>query len=264
MNLKYHATDTQQIIASSVEATVTNDVTSFCSFRRRTATTLDPDNQYTTVDNALSADIICPSPASGETIYVDEIAMTNRDTISRTITVYWTNQSLFSLLWRGVLEPNQSVYYCKETGLWTLSDPPYRSIKSFTVHGDAGANFAMTNATNAERFAGNSTRHLFLVDLSGYTQVRLRVNKQVGSASVNTPLFRAKYYTSYNTTVTNFLQLGQSSQIETSMTATGYYDSGWVNLATGAQIDGCCIGFTELGGDGVADPAVGATDILFR
>lgn len=32
----------------------------------------------------------------------------------------------------------------------------------------------------------------------------------------------------------------------------------------GAKINGCCIGFTESGGDGVADPALGATDILFR
>jgi len=31
-----------------------------------------------------------------------------------------------------------------------------------------------------------------------------------------------------------------------------------------AKINGICIGFTEAGGDGVADPALGATDILFR
>jgi hypothetical protein len=116
MNLKYHVTDTEQIIASSVETGVTNDVTSFCSFRRRTATTIDPDNQYVVVDDAGSADIICPSPVSGETIYVDEITIANPDTISRTITVYWTNQTLFSLLWSGVLAPDEKVVYMRETG----------------------------------------------------------------------------------------------------------------------------------------------------
>lgn len=116
MNLKYHATDTQQIIASSVEATVTNDVTSFCSFRRRTATTIDPDNQYVVVDDTGSADIICPSPSSGETTYVDEITIANRDTVQRTITVYWTDQTLFSLLWSGVLAPDEKVVYMRETG----------------------------------------------------------------------------------------------------------------------------------------------------
>jgi len=140
----------------------------------------------------------------------------------------------------------------------------YQQIKTRTIHADAGANFAMTNATQAERFAGNSSRHLFMIDLLGYTQVRLRASKQVGSASVNTPLFRAKYYSSYNTTVGNFLQLGLSAQVEFSVTATGYADTGWMDLATSARVDGICIGFTELGGDGVADPAFGSTDIMFR
>lgn len=121
MNLKYHVTATQQIIASSVETGVSDDVTSFCSFRRRTATTIDPDNQYVVVDDAGSADIICPSPVSGETIYVDEITIANPDTISRTITVYWTNQTLFSLLWSGVLAPDEKVVYMRETGWQKLN-----------------------------------------------------------------------------------------------------------------------------------------------
>ena len=121
MNLKYHVTATQQIIASSVETGVSDDVTSFCSFRRRTATTIDPDKQYVVVDDAGSADIICPSPVSGETIYVDEITIANPDTISRTITVYWTNQTLFSLLWSGVLAPDEKVVYMRETGWQKLN-----------------------------------------------------------------------------------------------------------------------------------------------
>jgi hypothetical protein len=122
----------------------------------------------------------------------------------------------------------------------------------------------MTNATNAERFAANTTRHLFVADLTGYSQVRLSANVGTGSASANTPKFRAKYYTEYNTTVGNFIQLGASAEVEVSVVTATYVDTGWVNLAAGAKAAGICIGFTEVGGDGAADPALGLTTISFR
>lgn len=37
-----------------------------------------------------------------------------------------------------------------------------------------------------------------------------------------------------------------------------------MDLTAGAKADGICIGFTELGGDGAADPALGFTAIMFR
>lgn len=121
MNLKYHVTDIEQIIATSTEATVTDDVTSFCSFRRRTSTTLDPDNNYVVINDTGAADIICPSPSSGETIYIDEITIGNKDTIARTLTIYWTNQTLFSLLWSGVLGAGEKIVYTNETGWQKLN-----------------------------------------------------------------------------------------------------------------------------------------------
>lgn len=42
------------------------------------------------------------------------------------------------------------------------------------------------------------------------------------------------------------------------------HGTGRPRFVSGAKINGICIGFTEAGGDGVADPALGATDILFR
>lgn len=249
----------EEIIISVDGAATTDEATFFCSFRTRTSTTFEADNQ-TGQTNSVSAQVVCPSPASGEQNLVDYINVFNIDTVSHTYTIQWWDGSNFSTLHVVTLESGAKCEYIEGAG-WVDSNT-YKDIKSFTVHGDAGANFAMTNATLAERFAGNTTRHIFSVDLLGYTQVRLRVNKMVvGTAG---SLFRAKYYTSYNTTVTNYLQLGASSQVETSMAATGYYDSGWVDLASGAKINGCYIAFTELGGDGVADPAIGATDILFR
>jgi hypothetical protein len=206
--------------------------------------------------NGTSVVNIVAGPSSTATVKnVKFMRLVNMDTISHAITI-----ECGATLYSSVLDSGDAVTY--ESGVGWITDGSYKPIKSFTVHGNAAGNFAMSNATLAERFAGNTTRHLFMVDLAGYTQVRFRVNKQVvGTAG---SLFTAKYYTSYNTTVSNFLQLGLSSQVETSMAGTGYYDSGWIDLAYGARNNAICIGFTESGGDGVADPATGACDILFR
>jgi hypothetical protein len=253
------ATDTLQVLLAG--AVDTNQLSCMASWRDRTSNSFIAGRTVAVTNDTTPVNIIS-SPAASTQRVIDFISIYNADVVQTLVTVRFNDNGITYILWKGYLDPDQTVNYVEGSG-WTVMGG-YRSLKVFTVHGDAGANFPMTNATQAERFAGNATRHLFLVDLEGYSQVRLRSNKQVGSASVNTPLFRARYYTSYNTTVGNFLQLGNSSQVEFSVTATGYADTGWIDLAAGAKILGCCIGFTELGGDGVADPALGATDILFR
>ena len=125
----------------------------------------------------------------------------------------------------------------------------------------------MTNATNAERLALNTTRHITQVDLACYTQARLIAHVLVVSASVNTPLLRLRYYTSLNATFANYLQLGASSQVEVSVftgTVNTWQDSGLIDLASGAKADGVAIAMCEVGGDGVADPEVGWTVAMFR
>ena len=260
MNVKYSGSS-ESIQAYTLLPIVTNSIACFASFESKRNSGIISDSQHSFITNSPSTVVGSPE-YSGGVNDIKEIFFFNRDTISHTTTVIWTDGTNTLPLWSGVVDVNESLYYSVESGFTKLSN--YKSIKSFTVHGDAGANFAMTNATSAERFAGNATRHIFSVDLLGYTQVRFRVNKQVGSTSINTPRFRAKYYSSFSGTVGNYLTLGSAGEVEVNMAATGYYDSGWVDLAAGARIDGCYIAFTELGGDGVADPAVGATDILFR
>ena len=251
---------TDAIEAILTDAPATNNVEVVASWRDITSSAFTPGRTVITVDEA-GSDIV-PGPAASTQRVVDEINIFNPDTQSHEVTVKYDANGTEYILWRDVLESGQKLTYLDGAG-WIVSEI-YKPLKAFAFHAAASGNFVMTNATLAERFAGNTTRHLFMVDLLGYKQVRLRANKQVGSASVNTPLFRVKYYSSYNTTVTNFLQLGASAQVEISMTSTGYTDTGWIDMATGARQNGICIGFTELGGDGVADPALGATDILFR
>lgn len=254
-------TETTDTIKIRLGATITtNQLNCVASWRDITTTAYTPGRAVVNSNNTSDVNIVA-SPSASTQRLIDFISVYNADTVDATVSIKFDANGTQYPLKVISLSPGQTLTYCDGAG-WQVSGSSYQSIKSFTVHGDAGANFAMTNATLAERFAGNTTRHLFMVDLAGYTQVRFRVNKQVvGTAG---SLFRAKYYTSYNTTVGNFLQLGASAQVQTSMSAIGYYDSGWVDLAAGARNNAICIGFTELGGDGVADPAIGATDILFR
>lgn len=250
-------TDKLQVVLAGTVAT--NQLQCVTSWRDRTSTTFVAGRTLAVTNNTTDVDL-AGSPAASTQRIIDFISIYNADTDDRTVTIKIDANGTEYILWKDVLSPGDTVRFIEGAGFNVYRT--YQSIKSFTVHGDAGANFAMTNATLAERLAGNTSRHIFMVDLEGYTQVRLRANKMVvGTANA---IFRAKYYTSYTTTVGNFLQLGLSAQVEIAMAATGYADTGWMDLATGARINGCCIGFTELGGDGVADPALGATDILFR
>lgn len=250
-------TDNLQIVLAG--SVTTNQLQCTTSWRDRTSTTFIAGRTVINTNNTTDV-TIAAAPAASTQRVIDFINIYNNDTAAQTLTIKIDANGTEYILYKSVLDSGATLTYVEGKGWEVFSS--YKSIKSFSVHADAGANFAMTNATLAERFAGNTTRHIFAVDLLGYTQVRFRVNKQVvGTAG---SLFRAKYYTSYSATVGNYLQLGASAQVETSMSATGYYDSGWVDLAAGAQINGCYIAFTELGGDAAADPALGATDILFR
>lgn len=252
-------TDSLQVVLGA--AVTANQLQCVSSWRDRTSTTFAA-GRTVAVTNGTTDVNIAPAPAASTQRIIDFISIFNADTANATVTIKLDANGTEYILWKDVLSPGDVVRFIDGAGFNVYRT--FQSIKSFTVHGDAGANFAMTNATLAERFAGNTTRHLFMVDLEGYTQVRLRVNKQVGSASAGTPQFRAKYYTSYNAVVANFLPLTAGEELYVSMAAAGYFDSGWVNLVAGARANGICIGFTEIGGDGAIDPALGATDILFR
>lgn len=254
-----NTTDNLQVVLSG--AVTTNELQVMSCWRDITTSAFTPGRTVTVTNGTTDVNVV-PAPAASTQRVADFLSVYNTDTADATVTIKLDANGTEYILWKDTLSPGDSMQFVEGAG-FTITRT-YQSIKAFTVHGDAGANFTMTNATNAERLAGNASRHIFMVDLKGYTQVRLRANKQVASASVNTPVFRVKYYTSYTTTVGNFLQLGKAAQVEISMAATGYADTGWMVLADGARINGCCIGFTEAGGDGAADPALGATDILFR
>jgi len=235
-----NTTDNLQIVLGGT--ITTNQLNVVTSWRDITTTDYTAGRTVENTNNGTDVNIV-PAPAASTQRVVDFISNGTEYVIYKT-----------------VLGVGDTLRFIEGAGFST--ERTFQPVKSIVVHADAGANFVMTNATLAERFAGNSTRMIFGVDLLGYTQVRLESNKQViGTAG---SLFRAKYFTSFNTTVTNYIQLGLSAQVELSLAATGYGDTGWVNLATAARANSIYIAFTELGGDGVADPALGFTEISFR
>lgn len=252
-------TDNIQVVLAGTVAT--NQLQCVTSWRDRTTTTFTPGRTVAVTNDTTDVNIV-PAPASSTQRIVDFISVYNSDTDDRTVTIKLDANGTEYIIWKDTLSPGDTVRFIEGAGFNVFRT--YQSVKSFTVHGDAGANWTLTNSTQAERLAGNSSRSIFMLDLEGYTQVRFRANQQTTSASANTPVLRAKYYTSYTTTAANFIQLGLSGEVEISLTGTGYRDTGWVSLATAARTTGICIGFLESGGDGVADPALGATDILFR
>ena len=102
------------------------------------------------------------------------------------------------------------------------------------------------------------------VDLTKYTQVRLFVTRGSVAAAAGSKLF-LKYAAggAYQATAANFVQIGTAS-VEVAINVTDtILDTGWVDLAAGAK-GLSTIAVTGSGGDGVADPQVGAIHIHFR
>jgi hypothetical protein len=252
-------TDKLQIVLG--DAIVTNQLQCVASWRDRTATTFKPDRTVVLTNGTTPVDLV-GSPAASTQRPIDMVSIYNSDTIQHPVIIQFNANGTSYILHKQEIATGQFITYHEGVG-WK-SESFFAPTKIFTVHGDSSANWALTNATQAARFALNATRNIFGVDLAGYKQVRLRANQQVISASVNTPELYVVYATSYSTTFASYSTIGATEDCKISLNTIGYKDTGWIDMVAGAKADGVFIGFAERGGDGVADPAFGAVDILFR
>jgi len=234
------------------------------SWRDVTSTTYTPGRTAVLSNNTTDVDI-SGSPAASTQRVIDHINVYNADTALATVTITYDANGTEYVLHSVTLQPGETLIFAEGVG-WVRSGS-YQPIKTISYNAQPAANWTLTNATLAERFAGNSPRHATVVNLLGYTQVRMDANVMVASNSVNDPKIRLLYNTSYDITFAAYSQLGASGHVELSVftgTANARQTTGWVDMAVGAQENDIAVVLSELGGDGVADPAIGDVTIYFR
>lgn len=93
------------------------------------------------------------------------------------------------------------------------------------------------------------------LDLTGFTEIKFQIGVTTASASVNTPKVILRYFTSYSTTTTDYLDIG-TSEVSVSMSAAGIPETAWIPLAAGAIGANKYLRMLVSGGDGAADPVV--------
>jgi len=121
-----------------------------------------------------------------------------------------------------------------------------------------------TNQPAGERFIFGQYRHVQILDLSDYTQVRFVMSKAGTTANTGATM-QVKYRTGgWNAVHTNYSTIGTSVvQLATDVSARTYATS-WINLAAGAIADDVYVCITETGGDGATDPAYGQLSVQFK
>jgi hypothetical protein len=125
-----------------------------------------------------------------------------------------------------------------------------------------GANVTWTNMPVAVTFFAGSYRHVMKVDLSGYTQCRLVVNKLTTAGAAASKLI-LKYRTAFSTTVGNYSDIG-TSEVSVAVNVTNtVLATSWIDLATDAKAD-VFVALAGSGGDGALDPVFGSIAAQFK
>lgn len=126
-----------------------------------------------------------------------------------------------------------------------------------------GASTTWTDMPSAETFFNGANRGSTGVDLTNYTQVRLKVT-MLGTGCVSGGVITLKYKTGNTwTNVASFSTIGASAVTAACDVTSTISDSGWINLVAGAKAD-VSIAISGTGGDGVVDPTFGNINAQFR
>jgi len=123
----------------------------------------------------------------------------------------------------------------------------------------------LTAQAAADGFVLADNSYIWRADLAGMRQVRLTGLLKTVSASAGTPRLQLRYAATATQVVASYLQLGQSVSVSVSLfTGQLHMDTGWVDLAELAKINGVYLGLMSIGGDGVAAPVVNCVSAQFR
>lgn len=130
----------------------------------------------------------------------------------------------------------------------------------------ANAAITWTDMPAAATFLnGQSTRAVYKLDLTGYTECKIVVIT-AGVAAANTGRLAIKYKTTtYSTTVGDYSDIGTgATEVSASCTSTvSQTDSGWITMEAAARAD-VQVAIVGLGSNGTNDPVFGNIAIHFR
>jgi hypothetical protein len=138
-----------------------------------------------------------------------------------------------------------------------LSNVPL--LVPFVARGDAQVTW--TDMPAAEAFLFGSTRAVVKVDLTGFAECRLVLNK-LGTVGASGSKLSLKYATTGPTTLGNYAAIGTSA-VEVAVDVTDVNVSSWIALVSGAKAD-VFLAITGQGGDGVIDAQFGSIVAQFR
>lgn len=126
-----------------------------------------------------------------------------------------------------------------------------------------GAATTWTNMPSADTFLLGSHRHIVKIDLSGFTQCRLVVNKQATAGAASSKI-RLVFAAAFSTATNAYANIGTAevacSPLNVQNTVLA---SNWINLAAGARAD-VFVAAIGSGGDGVLDPTFGSIVAQFK
>lgn len=125
-----------------------------------------------------------------------------------------------------------------------------------------GTALALTNMATALQFLSNSHRYATKLDLTNFTQVRFIVNKQATAGAAASKII-LRYITAFNTTASNWLDIGASEVSVAINVQNTVLVTAWINLVAGAKAD-VFICPLASGGDGALDPTIGHVSAQFK
>lgn len=94
------------------------------------------------------------------------------------------------------------------------------------------------------------------IDLTNYTQCRLRVIKLATAGAANAKLILRYKASPWTQTVANYSDIGTSEVSVAINVQNTFLDTGWIDLAAGAKAD-VFVALVGSGGDGAIDPRFG-------